>query len=589
MYTIEDQRELNELVAILDECYVESAEFTEGANLDSRAEFKALMGAVKKKNHEIKTNIKSKNYDEAHKGIAKVQELLDKGYDKIKQLEGGIGSAVLGWCFSSFAFGLRDFLLCFVPIVGQVVLIKQTIQEVAQVINNIKKDPEISADTFNAYRNALLARVRDLKKYYELLDKKVTRMEQGVTTYESGDEEDEIEEASVGTMMPITEPTGVIQKAPTPASVENEFGSLSNFLNGETEYTESVDDIAAKFSTLRFIGKEKRQASPEYNTKLREIIGYINKVEKYMIAKNADFVPYAKLKRQVKALKKDDPLVKKYFKGVDVSDPKVKLSLVSLTYKGEAAGLAAVEISPTNEYEISIDMCGKFSKYNKYYTNSLYAKYFHMVVDLDLKYWKKQAANVDKGADVKLESAYDDILLQNGIDSVIFEDAQIEERVIFEDAEDDTFTEAAKIDDDIKDVISTLNEKGYETKYSCSGHPSARLKSDIKRDGIKYGNLYSTARIVFADNYKFGSCPDGWERKELDGGKVGIYVKGPKFHIINGLPTEQFYKWKKKYMDALRSWASDLPKKGEEKKAEKDDSIEESLNELFQDLVVDLS
>lgn len=152
---------------------------------------------------------------------------------------------------------------------------------------------------------------------------------------------------------------------------------------------------------------------------------------------------------------------------------------------------------------------------------------------------------------------------------------------------EEEFTEAAKIDDDIKDIIKTLNDKGYETKYSCSGHPSARLKSDGKRDGIKDKKLYSTARVVFAKSYDFPSIPEGWEEKTFDDGSTGIYVKGPTFKIINGLPTEQFYKWKQKYMNHLEKWAKDLPNVDDLGK--KSEEMDESVNEIFQDLMIDLS
>ena len=184
----------------------------------------------------------------------------------------------------------------------------------------------------------------------------------------------------------------------------------------------------------------------------------------------------------------------------------------------------------------------------------------------------------------------DDILYENGIESVLYERMREWNEpggVIFEESELKDFGESAQIDDDIKDTIKTLNEKGYETKYSCSGHPSARLKSDGKRDGIKDKKLYSTAKIVFAKDYDFGNIPDCWEEKKLDEGNTGIYVKGPTFKIINGLPVNQFYKWKAKYMRNLRKWADDLPDAKDSGK--KEEKIEEGVNEVFEDLLIDLA
>lgn len=172
--------------------------------------------------------------------------------------------------------------------------------------------------------------------------------------------------------------------------------------------------------------------------------------------------------------------------------------------------------------------------------------------------------------------AFHDLLAENGIESVIAQYENCEEVVdVWEDwGDDEVITEAAKIDDDIKGIITTLNSKGYKTCYSCSGHPSARLKSDVYKDGIKDGKLYSTARVVFDKKYDFGSYPKEWEPKEMPDGKFGIYVKGPSYTIVKGMPKEQFYKWKKRYMYHLENWAKALPPEGS--KANPDDKKKEN-------------
>ena len=159
-----------------------------------------------------------------------------------------------------------------------------------------------------------------------------------------------------------------------------------------------------------------------------------------------------------------------------------------------------------------------------------------------------------------------------------------EERCIVESGEEEVFLEAAKIDDDIKDIVDTLNEKGYTVKYSCSGHPSSRAKNDNKRDGVRYGKLYTTARIVFDKIYDFPNIPTGWEKKILDEDKTAIYVKEPEFKIINGLPLTQYYNWKKKYMYHLEKWAKELPKENETKD---DENSELTLESVMTDLFID--
>lgn len=159
----------------------------------------------------------------------------------------------------------------------------------------------------------------------------------------------------------------------------------------------------------------------------------------------------------------------------------------------------------------------------------------------------------------------------------------VEGLCFFEETIDWTMESTKDIDEDIKDVIKTLNEKGYATKYSCSGHPSGRFKRDVFRDGILHKKLYSTARIVFVKDYDLPSIPKYWEMKVLDEDKTGIYVKPPTFKIEEGLPTEGFSKWKRKYMDSLRNWVKDLPKQGE-KKEEKDAP---TLESVVDDLIID--
>lgn len=151
----------------------------------------------------------------------------------------------------------------------------------------------------------------------------------------------------------------------------------------------------------------------------------------------------------------------------------------------------------------------------------------------------------------------------------------------FFDEEEDIFTESKKdIDEDIKDVIDKLNEKGYITKYSCSGHPSGRVKKDVFRDGVLHKKLYSTARVVFAKDYDFSTAPKHWELKVLDEDKSAIYVKPPTYKITNGLPVDAFNKWKAKYMNSLRTWVDKLPKQGEK---EKDVTLESVIDDLYID------
>lgn len=397
----------------------------------------------------------------------------------------------------------------------------------------------------------------------------------------------ELEEAAAGTMMPIVTPDQVLAKN-TAESVDKEFGALKMFSgmddsDEEDEFDEGVvEDISAKITNLKYRQKTKRTLSASDKENIKNTLQCISKVEKKLTEKDKGFVPYGKLQRKVKSVSPEE--IKKFMPEYTEGD---KTAAVYLTNGKEVALVAFIR---TNKDEME---CGfscenaKYNKYYKYYTDCFCLKYIKTIT-YDMKKWEKLAKDVEDNKPLKLEFVERDILHENGLDSVIYEDSKIEERTDYF-TDEKFFGEAANIDDDIKDIIKKLNDKGYETLYSCSGHPSARLKSDGKRDGIKDKKLYSTAKIVFAKDYNFPSYPDGWEEKKLDEGNIGIYVKGPTFRIINGLPVDQFYNWKKKYMNHLEKWVDELPDKDDIGKEEKSDEVTESMDELLQDLMIDLA
>ena len=175
-----------------------------------------------------------------------------------------------------------------------------------------------------------------------------------------------------------------------------------------------------------------------------------------------------------------------------------------------------------------------------------------------------------------------------------------------EENEDDieTLTEEAKIDDDIKDTVDSLNKKGYKTKYSCSGHNHTRIKDDNYRDGIYKGNLYTTARIVFNTLYELPDAPEYWNIKQVDG-KSYMNVKPLPYNTKDGTPEQAFIKWKDLYMASLKEWVKKLDNKKDAKnESEKnldnmnkkvpkdkttneivDESVEVFIDDLFFDLM----
>lgn len=379
---------------------------------------------------------------------------------------------------------------------------------------------------------------------------------------------------AVGAMMPITMPDQVLQKV-TPESVDEAFDAMrikptdedddiDECGNCEESFEESViEDIFAKVRLKKCVQRIKRENS-NYQSDSKEFSEIIKEVENYLSQNDKSFVPYNLLKRKISSVPKDD--VAKIRDEFSLSKSDGKLTIIQLLNSKDLVAVFVVNEFKNKEYEFAAGVEDGYRKYWQYYYDSFCLKYLHG--SISISYWKKVLEKINSGSKVNLESGDDkiiDLMKSVGIkpvyESVMENKSEFD--IYFESEEDYVFEEAAKIDSDLRDIIKTLNEKGYETLYSCSGHPSARLKSDGKKDGIKYGKLYSTARIVFAEDYDLPNVPTGWVKKILkddDKVKVSIYVKAPAFHIINGLPVDQFNKWKARYMYHLENWVKELPK-----------------------------
>ena len=145
-------------------------------------------------------------------------------------------------------------------------------------------------------------------------------------------------------------------------------------------------------------------------------------------------------------------------------------------------------------------------------------------------------------------------------------------------------TEAADMDEDMRDPVSKLNEKGYKVKYSCAGHENTKVKEDRNKDLVKNGKLYSTARIQFEGKVNFGKLPERWERKDTKDGCTALYVKPYTYNEKQGTPSEAYDKWKEAYMLSLNEWIKDLPNKdtsSEEKEVEESVSAESLFNKYY--------
>lgn len=185
------------------------------------------------------------------------------------------------------------------------------------------------------------------------------------------------------------------------------------------------------------------------------------------------------------------------------------------------------------------------------------------------------------------EDRINTLLKETGMTVDLFQEDGEEDYIFFEAREEESSGEKdAKIDEDIKPVVDTLNKKGYKTKYSCSGHPSMRVKDDVYDDGVKNGKLYSSARIVFDKVYNLPNVPKYWAKKIFDNNEgMGIYVKPPTFSTEKGMPKKQFNDWKAKYMYRLKQWVEQLPDASDVKE---DENKHLTLEHVVDDFALDV-
>ena len=97
-----------------------------------------------------------------------------------------------------------------------------------------------------------------------------------------------------------------------------------------------------------------------------------------------------------------------------------------------------------------------------------------------------------------------------------------------------------KIPDEIESVVKKIESKGYDVKYSSPGYADTTFKRDQNKDGIINSKMATTARIIFARDYKFKNTPQGWMWKILHNNSKALYVKPYTYNEKMGTPKEAF-------------------------------------------------
>lgn len=388
----------------------------------------------------------------------------------------------------------------------------------------------------------------------------------------------DFEEFSIGNMHPVVQPDQILSKNEDAENdsikkgISEEFDALDMMVPGGSTYTdvESGEDEEVEESVFGF-GSSYERAVKKVNKKtimtVERVMGMVKTTVPTLVTKHGSTV-FATSKGKNKT-PKDFLLVH-----VKMRKPEYNKSK-----SGKVTSIRFVE--DLYSYDIKSVLSDEAIKENVIKANVAIEKDLKKRVK-SLKYNPKiKSENVNGKYFVFMEVITNEITQPN--DQTVEESAV----VTFSDEEEplELFSETSKeIDEDIKDVIDKLNEKGYKTKYSCSGHPSARFKKDVYRDGILNDKLYSTARIVFDGIYEI-TPPKHWKKKTLNDGKdTALYVVAPRFKILDGLPKESFGKWKDRYMNSIRNWVDELPEAGDPSD-EKGKSIDDQAEQKEKDAV----
>lgn len=151
--------------------------YLEGANLDTRKEFKDFKKKYKEIMKEAKDLVKANKYDKSIKKLNEAKALVKKTYDKISDIQGGVGSSVFGFFTGSFPFILRDLIvfLIAIPTFGLASVV-DSITEIVERINVVMKDYQkkkvVEVDDINFYRNAIKVRLNEYEKFIDIAIKK---------------------------------------------------------------------------------------------------------------------------------------------------------------------------------------------------------------------------------------------------------------------------------------------------------------------------------------------------------------------------------------------------------------------------------
>ena len=182
----------------------------EGANLESRKYFNFAKKEFKNLCKEYKKNIRAAKFKEARKNVDMMKSILTRTEKVLDEKEGDLGSTILGWFADSLRTYATSYLIMLPGTVGlkatitgamtanpitaviggvtvvlgsvgylvaTIVSIKEFIKKICGIINEIKKPGDVTADTFNLYRNNLKTETKVMLKLTDKLKEHIDEVE----------------------------------------------------------------------------------------------------------------------------------------------------------------------------------------------------------------------------------------------------------------------------------------------------------------------------------------------------------------------------------------------------------------------------
>ncbi len=117
----------------------------------------------------------------------------------------------------------------------------------------------------------------------------------------------------------------------------------------------------------------------------------------------------------------------------------------------------------------------------------------------------------------------------------------------------------ADIDELIAPTIQVLNQKGYTTRFCCSGHPCDKWLMEEDEEDFRETAVPLNSYIAFAEGVTLPSLPpDFIAEQSIDNLRLEIR----KWYKIDNASDNQFFEKAKKIletMEQLYQWALDLP------------------------------